>query len=260
MALIVTTHSNDVTTVVLNRPEKKNAFSRTMIEELKKTFQDLKPQAESSQVRAVVIRSADATAFCAGADLQERLAMSEAQVLEILDLQLDTIQSVANCPVPVIAVVEGIAFGGGLELALACDLRIFGPGAKVGLTESALGIIPGAGGTQRLMDAVGPARAKELIYLARAVSAGEALSWGLCHHIDNEPSALAQQWAERISRNGPVAIRASKRAIDGGLDQQSMAERLRWERSCYMKVLSTQDRLEGLRSFQEKRKPQFSGN
>jgi methylglutaconyl-CoA hydratase len=162
---------------------------------------------------------------------------------------------------PVIAAIEGAALGGGLELALACDLRVLGAEAKVGLPEVSLAIIPGAGGTQRLPRIIGRSRAKELIFTARRLAAAEAQAFGIADRVAEAGSALesAKALARQILPHGPVALRAAKEAIDRGLDNDR-AEGLRIERECYARVLPTRDRLEGLAAFREKRAPIYRGD
>ena len=166
----------------------------------------------------------------------------------------------ANLPMPVIAVLEGAAFGGGLELALAADLRVAGAEARMGLVETSLAIIPGAGGTQRLSRLVGVSRAKELIFTARRISSGVAGSLGLVNQVVAAGMALetALGLAREILLNGPVALRMAKQAIDRGIDMD-LDSGLAIEQACYAQVIPTQDRLEGLAAFREKRKPQFKG-
>jgi methylglutaconyl-CoA hydratase len=161
---------------------------------------------------------------------------------------------------PVIAAIEGAALGGGLELALACDLRISGADARLGLPETSLAIIPGAGGTQRLPRIIGRSRAKELVFTARRLTSQEALAFGVVDRAVAAGQALpaALDLAREILPNGPVALRAAKEAIDAGLDRDR-AGGLSVEEACYARVLPTEDRLEGLAAFREKRKPVYRG-
>jgi enoyl-CoA hydratase/carnithine racemase len=163
-------------------------------------------------------------------------------------------------PQPTIGVINGVAFGGGTELLLACDLRVCAPHAQLGLTETSLAIIPGAGGTQRLPRLIGRARAKELILTARKIDANEAERIGLVNRIapEGKLAETALAIAHAIAANGPVAVRAAKEAIDHGCDLP-LAEGLEVEARSYERVLPTQDRLEALAAFAEKRKPRFVG-
>jgi enoyl-CoA hydratase/carnithine racemase len=171
-----------------------------------------------------------------------------------------TFTRIASLPMPTIAVVAGVAAGGGMELALACDLRIAEEPAKLGLRETALAIIPGAGGTQRLPRLIGPSKAKRWIFTARMHSAAEALVDGAVDLVVPEGQGLTETLAlaREIAANGPVAIRLAKRAVDGGLDHP-LKTALEHERRCYEGVLPTQDRLEALKAFVEKRTPVFKG-
>jgi len=245
-----------VALVELNRPEKLNALNWDLIEDLSLCFKKL---SEHKEIRCLVLYSAAAPkSFCAGADLKERLGMNEEKVVETLDKLKDLCLLIENFPMPSIAVIDGVAFGGGLELALCCDLRIFAPHTKVALTETSLGIIPGAGGTQRLSNLVGVARAKESIFTSQIIEAEKAANWGLCNEINKDPFLRAQELASNISNKGPVALRAAKKSIDGG-PFLSREDSLQWERKCYLETLETEDRREGLKAFVEKRKPLYCG-
>ncbi|KAF6146118.1 hypothetical protein GIB67_015556, partial [Kingdonia uniflora] len=166
-----------------------------------------------------------------------------------------------NLRIPTIAVIEGAALGGGLEMALSCDLRICGEEAKFGLPETGLAIIPGAGGTQRLPRLVGRSVAKELIFTGRKIDGREALSMGLVNYCVPAGGAhlKALEIARDINKKGPLAIRMAKAAIDEGLEKDLLSG-LTIEEGCYEKLLDTQDRLEGLAAFAEKRKPKYNGN
>jgi methylglutaconyl-CoA hydratase len=171
-----------------------------------------------------------------------------------------TFAALEQLPIPTLAVLEDAALGGGLELALACDLRVAGEAAVAGLPETSLAIIPGAGGTQRLPRLVGRARAKDLIFTGRRVGAAEALAMNLVDRVAARGEALEVSLllARQILANGPVALRAAKQAIDGGLGLD-MERALALEEECYARVLPTEDRLEGLAAFREKRKPVYRG-
>jgi enoyl-CoA hydratase/carnithine racemase len=168
--------------------------------------------------------------------------------------------AIARAPQPFVAAVNGAALGGGLELALACDLRVLAEGAEVGLPEVGLGIIPGAGGTARLPRVVGVARAKDLILTGRRVGAAEALAIGLVSRIA-APGRIVEEavaLAEQVARNAPISLRQAKRAIDGGFDL-SLDEALALENRLYQDCLASKDRVEALRAFAEKRRPVFTG-
>ncbi len=246
-----------IATVQLNNPQRYNAFSRQVIEELQDAARQL---AVARDVRAVIVHGGEAKAFCSGADLKERQTMNETQVFEIVHLLRETLNLVARLPMPTIAAIHGMAFGGGCELALACDLRVMSEEAQIGLTETSWAIIPGAGGCVRLPQLVGVARAKELIFTARKLTASEALDMGLVNHVVPREELLpkARELAERIAAQGPLAVRAAKRAINGALGLPTSAGLAReWEE--YQSIIPTEDRLEGLRAFAEKRPPAYKG-
>jgi methylglutaconyl-CoA hydratase len=184
--------------------------------------------------------------------------MSAEEVDRFVHLLRTTFSDIAQLPVPVLACIEGTAVGGGLELALACDMRVATPGARLGLPETALAIIPGAGGTQRLPRLVGPARAKELIFTGRVVDGAEAARIGLVDYCVEDAAGKCMEIARAILAKGPVAIRMAKQAIDGGLETD-LQTGLALERACYAQVIPTKDRLEGLTAFREKRPPVYKG-
>lgn len=244
-----------IATVQLNNPERYNALSRRTVEELAAVARRL---ALSREIRAVIIHGGAAKAFCTGADLKERQGMDEPQVLEMVHLLRETVTLYERLPMPVIAAVHGMAFGGGCELALACDVRILSEDAQIGLTETSLGIIPGAGGCARLPQLVGVAKARELIYTAARLTAPEALAMGLANRVvpAGELLAAARAMAERIAAQGPLAVRAAKRAISGGM---ATAAALAAEWEAYQSIIPTKDRVEGLRAFAQKRAPVYLG-
>ena len=242
--------------VTLNRPEAMNALSRALLDA---TWVEIEKAAVRREVRALIIAGGP-KAFCAGADLKERKDMSPTEVRTFLRRIKGIMDLVERVPMPTIAAIEGFAFGGGCELALACDMRVLGSGAVIGLTECALGIIPGAGGTQRLPRLIGPAKAKELIFTARKLSAADALAVGLANHVVDAGGAVdkALALAGEISRSAPIAVEAAKAAIDGGLST-GISEGLLLEARAYEVTLYTEDRQEALAAFAEKRDPVFHG-
>ena len=234
-----------------------NALGRELVHELIRTLTDL---ASDGTARCLVVRSAGAH-FCAGADLKERQGMSLDEVRGFVPKLAGVCNAVAGLPYPTIAAVRGTAAGGGCELALACDLRILADDARIGLRETALAILPGAGGTQRLSRIAGLARAKRWIFSAKLHGADDALADGVADRVVPAGSldAAALEEAATIAANGPVAVRLAKRAIEGGWDL-SLREGLALEWSCYEGVLGTADREEALRAFGEKRQPRFTGS
>lgn len=243
--------------ITLSRPEAANAMSVQLLHELSDTLDQINGD---PAVRVVLLTGAGEKAFCAGADLKERKGMSDRQVKQIVQLIGATVAKVETLAQPVIAVLNGVAFGGGLELALACDLRIAATHVKLGLTETSLGIIPGAGGTQRLPRLIGLGKAKELIYTARRLSAKEAEKYGIIEYVyeGHEVLEKAQQLALEMAKNAPLSLVQAKVAINQGVEVD-LATGLKIESLAYSALIPTEDRLEGLLAFQEKRAPQYSG-
>lgn len=249
------TYAGAVAWVEIRNPERHNALSEQVVVELYEAACRL---ALDRECRAVVLHGGEAKSFCAGADLKERAALSEAQVVAAVQRLRTMVDAYAQLPMPTIAAMHGMAFGGGLELALACDIRVAAEGTMMGLTEVGLGVIPGAGGCARLPRLVGPALAKELIFTARRLTADEALRFGLVNRVVPKSELLdaAREIAEQIARQAPMAVRAAKRAIDGGI-AAAAALGVEWRE--YQTIIPTQDRLEGLRAFAERRAPVFRG-
>lgn len=256
-ALLLNKQDNGIMVITLNRPEAANALSGQMLEDLHEAIQACR---YDRTVRCVIITGAGGKAFCAGADLKERAEMDPVQVRRTVSLIRGNINDLEILPQPVIAAVNGAAIGGGMELALACDIRIASQSAKFGLTETSLGIIPGAGGTQRLPRLIGKGRAKELIFTARRIDALEALEIGLAEYVVPPESLMdkALEIARKIVRNGPIAITQAKFAIDNGYDAD-LHTGLAIEQNAYEVTIPTKDRLEGLQAFKEKRPPKYKG-
>ena len=216
--------------------------------------------AATPALRCVVLTGAGDRAFCAGADLKERARMDAAGVRAFHLALRQALRGLETAPQVFLAAVNGAALGGGLELALACDLRVLSTSAELGLPEVGLGIIPGGGGTQRLPRAVGLSRARDLVLTGRRLGAEEALAWGLAsrlappERLRDEALALAAQ----VARNAPVSLRQAKRALDGG-QHLPLEEGLDLEHQLYQACLGTRDREEALRAFAEKRPPRFTG-
>jgi len=246
-----------VAVLTLNREAHLNAFNTGLLNALRAGLASIRGDRD---VRAVVFTGAGSKAFSAGADLKERLGMTQDQVRAFVPLIRDTFTEVAELPQPTVAAINGFAFGGGTELALACDLRVVASHAVMGLTEVTLAIIPGAGGTQRLPRLIGVARAKELILTGQKIDAAEAHRIGLANRVAGPEGALANalDLAERIARNGPVAVRAAKRAIDKGVEME-VTDGLDYELRCYQEVIPTADRREALVAFHEKRAAVYRG-
>jgi methylglutaconyl-CoA hydratase len=236
---------------------RRNSLTMALLEAL--VAQQARAAADRA-LRAVILTGSGERAFCAGADLKERARMSEAEVAGFHRAIRAAFDGFERMSQPVIAALNGAALGGGLELALACDLRVAADGIELGLPEVGLGIIPGAGGTQRLPRLVGVGRAKELILTARRVGAAEALAMGLVAEVVPRPrlAEAAEALAARLARNAPISLRQAKRAIDGGWDLP-MAAALDLENHLYQACIPTADRREALAAFAEKRPPVFRG-
>ena len=251
--------SEGVLTLTLNRPEALNSFNRELLDALSLAIEEAH---FNKDARVVILtgRAGKKASFSTGADLKERATMSEDEVKRFIFKISNTFTAVENLNKPVIAAINGFAFGGGLELALACDIRIAAEEARMGLTETSLAIIPGGGGTQRLPRIVGLARAKELILTARRITAEQALAIGLVNRVVPGDQLLnaCRELAGEIAQNGPIAIQQAKFAINKGMDA-SLEVALNIESNAYWHCIPTEDRLEGLKAFKEKRKPNYKG-
>ncbi|MFT3774394.1 MAG: enoyl-CoA hydratase-related protein [Minicystis sp.] len=247
-----------VAVLTIDRETRRNALSRDTLFAFGRLGREL---AADDSVRAIVVTGAGDKAFCAGADLKERQGMSTDDVRVQVGLYRSELGVLDTCPKPVVAALNGVAFGGGLELALICDLRVAAPHAELALPETTLGIIPGAGGTQRLPRVVGEARAKEMILLGRKLTAAEALGWGLVNRVSPEGVNVVEDtiaWITPIAEGAPIAQSAALRAIETSYDVP-LAHGLELERVYYDETVRSEDRLEALRAFAEKRKPVFKG-
>ncbi|MDY6878674.1 MAG: enoyl-CoA hydratase-related protein [Desulfatiglans sp.] len=251
-----------ILTLTMNRPEAMNCMNFDMIETLDRV---VKESNFDMSVRVIIITGAPPpegkkASFSAGADLIERRTLTDDQVRRFIATVRQTMITVEYARVPVIAAINGFAFGGGTELSLAADLRIASTNALMGLTETSLAIIPGGGGTQRLPRIVGVAKAKELIYTARRITAQTALEIGLVSQVV-EPDKLmdaATALAAEITKNGPIGVQQAKFAINYG-SECSLGVALPLESKAYEITIPTEDRLEALAAFAEKRKPVFKG-
>ena len=246
-----------VATITLNRPNVHNAMNERMREELTACFTEL---AQSGEARVIVVTGAGEKAFSAGADIREFVTPQVPVKFRDGRRRVDFRAAMDRCGQPIIAAIRGFALGGGLELALACDIRIAGEDSLLGLTEVNLAIIPGGGGTQRLPRLVGRGKALEMILTGTRVPAAEALRLGLIERVvpvvELMPATLAL--ARTIAEKAPVALRYAKEAVVSGLGM-SLADGLRLENDLSTLLRTTEDRVEGARAFVEKRKPQWSG-
>jgi enoyl-CoA hydratase len=249
-----------VAVVTLHRPERMNTLGGTMKPDLLAVFGDLARNDDT--VRTVVLTGSGDRAFCAGADIKERAGLQ--QTLPEYHLKQkathDLFRAIETFEKPVIAAINGVALGGGLELALCADIRIAASHAKLGLPEAKIGALPAAGGTQRLPRLVGMGWAKQLMFTCDHIDAQQALAIGLVTQV-TEPGELmpaALSMAARIAANAPLSLRFIKQAVDRGM-QVGIEAGLEYERYAAAIVVSSQDRVEGMKSFVEKRKPVFKG-
>ena len=244
--------------VTLNRPDFANAFNTQMSRELMELFETV--QLGDQDVRVILLTGAGEKAFCAGGDLKERKGMTDAQWQAQHAVFERMARAILACPVPVIAAVNGAAYGGGCEIAGLCDFIYASDNARFALTEVTLGIMPGAGGTQTLPRAMGERRAKEVILTGLPFTAAEGAQWGFVNKVLPQAELLEASMitARRIASNGPIAVRQAKQAIARGL-QMSIADGLAFEIEAYNRMVPTEDRREGILAFNEKRKPNFRG-
>ncbi len=256
--LLVDAPEAHLVVVTLNRPHAMNAITTQMGRDLLDVWTRL--TAGPHDIRCAVLTGAGDRAFCAGGDLKERNGMSDATWQAQHELFERGFVALLECPVPVIAAVNGAAFGGGLETALGCDFIYASRTARFGQSEVRLGIMPGGGGTQTLARAVGERRAKELVLRAMPFDAEQAYRWGLVNHLSEPGQVLADALvaAREIAGNAPLATRQAKKSIHYGL-QTDLLTGYRFEIEAYNRLVGTEDRLEGVRAFNEKRRAMFKG-
>lgn len=249
-----------IAVVTMNRPERLNALSFRMMAELSDAL--LVRVRSDATARAVVLTGAGSKAFCAGADIKERAAARPTAVETFEDLQgtIDLFNGIENLDKPVIAAINGYAMGGGLELALCCDIRVAARHARLGLPELKLGALPAAGGTQRLPRLIGASKAKELLFTGDPVTAEEALRLGLVNQVSDESGSLAMALAiaTKAVQLAPLSLMYAKRAVNRGL-QVGIEAGLEYERYAASLLMDTQDRREGMQAFVEKRPARFQG-
>jgi enoyl-CoA hydratase/carnithine racemase len=255
MSAIKLERSEKIAILTLNRPEALNALNYDTLCQLSDALEELR---HDRSVRCVIIQG-EGKAFCAGADLKERIHLTEQEVRRNVYKIRSVFSQLESLPQPTIAAMHGYAFGGGFELALACDFRYVAEETKMGLTEVSLGIIPGAGGTIRLAQLVGKSKAKELILMARRITAEEALQLRIVNEIcGRDVLQLAMDRADEIGQQAPLAVIQAKFAIDKGFDSDSQTG-MDIEAKAYELLVPTEDRVEALKAFNEKRKPNFQG-
>ena len=254
MSVVLTEDRGPVRVLRLNRPEVLNALNSQLMEALAEA---LRAAASDGAVRAVVLTGND-RAFAAGADIAEMQNKTPAQMLD--SSQMTRWEAIAAFPKPLIGAVSGWVLGGGLELAMCCDFLVASETARFGQPEVQIGVMPGAGGTQRLPRLIGKARAMELVLTGRRITADEALAWGLVNHVVPQEAYLeeAVQLATGVANGPPVAVRLAKESILFG-QNASLADGLRHERRLFALLFGTEDQQEGMRAFLEKRAPHYQG-
>ena len=243
--------------LTIDLPESLNALNSQVVQELEEALHELEAD---QNIQVVVLTGAGEKAFIAGGDIKEMLALDSQGAQEFSRNGQRLVLYLENMKKPVLAAVNGYALGGGLELALACDFIYAAEKARFGLPEVTLGVLPAFGGTQNLARSIGPARAKELIFTGRMLSAREALDWGIVNAVfpDSELLERVQETALRIARNASLAVANAKQAIVRGLDQPR-AEGFRIENALFADLFDSADQKEGMRAFLDKRKAQFNG-
>jgi len=257
MVIVRLDKKDNITYMKLNRTDVLNALNYELLLELQTIIETIHLD---SSVRVVVITGAGDKAFSVGADLKERKSLPNEFVIRNLNKFNEVFSSIEQLPQPTICALNGYAFGGGLELALACDFRFAADHITIGLTETSLGIIPGAGGTQRLPRIIGETKALELILTAKRLSALEAMEYGLLTKIAPAEQLLEEinLFAQSILQNAPIAINQAKFAVKQGM-KVDIQTGLQIERKAYELTIPTEDRIEALQAFAEKRKPNFKG-
>ena len=254
---IIYEKSEGIATITLNRPEALNAFSREVVEEILQALHDVR---NDENVRVVVLTGAGEKAFSAGADIKSMIGMTVLKARELSLMGEKLCLALENLEKPVIAAMNGYALGGGLEVAMSCDLRIASENARMGQTEINIGLIPGWGGTQRLTRLIGRAKAKELVFTGRMIDAKTAEQLGIINMAvpQDKFKDTVRQFALELASKAPIALRVAKALINKGADI-SLDSALALEREGFGVVASTDDLKEGVSAFTEKRKPTFKG-
>ncbi|MDP3619746.1 MAG: enoyl-CoA hydratase-related protein [Ramlibacter sp.] len=256
--LLVEQQDEHVLLVTMNRPDVLNALNTQLGLDLVDLFESVAMNPE--KLRCIVLTGTGSKGFCAGGDLKQRDGMSNADwTLQHVVFERMA-RALLDCPVPLVAAVNGAAFGGGCEIAMCCDFMYAADHAKFAMPEVKLGIMPGAGGTQTLPRAVGERRAKEYVMTGKAFSAAQAEQWGLVNEVMPLESLVprALEVARLIAANAPLSTRQVKQSVSRGL-RMSLGDGLAFEIEAYNRLVATEDRIEGVRAFNEKRKAQFKG-
>jgi enoyl-CoA hydratase/carnithine racemase len=243
--------------ITMSRPEARNAMNTAMMQELRDLFAGFYVD---PGVAACLVLTGEGQGFCSGADLKERKGMTDEVWRRQHAVVEQMMRAIMDCPVPVIAAVNGAAYAGGMEIALGCDFVYAAQSARFALTEVTLGIMPGAAGTQNLPRAVGVRRAKEIVLTGQPFTAEQALSWGMVNKVcpDAELMDEVMATARRIAANAPVSVRQAKKALDKATELDRMSG-YAFEIEAYNRTVVTEDRQEGINAFNAKRKPRYKG-
>jgi enoyl-CoA hydratase/carnithine racemase len=255
--LKVSTGADRVAVVIMNRPDVRNAMNTAMMRELRDCFAHLYIDPDAA---VCIVLTGEGAGFCSGADLKERKGMTDAAWRQQHAVVEQMVRAIHDCPVPIIAAVNGAAYGGGMELALACDFIYAAQTARFALTEVTLGIMPGAAGTQNLPRAVGVRRAKEIILTGAPFTAEQGLDWGMVNKVCTPDQLMSEALgaARRIAENAPVSVRQAKKSIEKATELDR-ASGYAFELEAYYRTVVTEDRQEGINAFNEKRKPKYKG-
>jgi enoyl-CoA hydratase len=254
---IIYEKNQEIATITLNRPEALNAFSKEVIEEILQALEDVK---SDENIRVILLTGAGEKAFSAGADIKAMKGMNALKARELSLMGEKLCNALENLEKPVIAAINGYALGGGLEVAMACDIRIASENARMGQTEINIGLIPGWGGTQRLPRLIGKTKAKELIFTGKIIDAKTAEQLGIVNMVvpSDKFKETVQQFALELASKAPVALKVAKALINKG-SEISLDAAIALEREGFGVVASTEDLQEGVSAFIEKRKPMFKG-
>ena len=253
---LLTTLENGIFTITINRPDKLNALNKTVMKELNEVMDEVY---DNATIRSVILTGAGQKAFVAGADISEFVGLNAAEGMELARKGQQIFFRIENCPKPVVAAVNGFALGGGCELAMSCHFRIASENARFGQPEVNLGLMPGYGGTQRLVQLVGKGRAMEYLMTGNPMDAATALQFGLVNYVVpiDELIKKAKSILEIINTKAPIAIAKSIQAANAVFDNKKNGFDL--EIDCFGECFETQEMKEGTKAFLEKRKPAFTG-
>lgn len=252
---ILVSVENEVATITLNRPKILNVLSQQVMTELETALDEL----YKADIRLLLVRGSGDKAFAAGADIKEFVGREPEGAASLSAMGNRVLLKLSRFPAPTIAVIQGFALGGGMEITLACDLRIGTPNAKMGLPEVGLGIMPGYGGTQRLARLIGPGRAKELVFTGKNIDAETAFNMGILNQVapEGELETVLNEWTAKLLANAPIGQATAKRVMDQGLET-TLEEGLKIEATGFGDLFGTEDETEGVKAFIERRKPHFT--